>query len=376
MSRRSIRRLTTAFAAAAALLVPCAGAGTAAAADSATSPRATVTVDAPASVAAGKPITVRIGVRGARDVGGYETSLLFDQSAAHFSGARHADNSVARTGRGVAVARARGVGRGGASFGFYSCPVKDCATGKGPRHAAGASGRVALGKVTVVPDRVGRARAPLRAHRGRRHAWPDRGDPAGARRARPRRQGRRAGLPRTEARPGARRPSRAVSKNLRTVDLNRDRAVSNADAQDGGLPLDDAPLRRGAVPARPCRRRREPRRLRRRRRRPGDRRGLHEADQAHPGAAGARAAGRPDARAVLRRHAARSPRSLPANITFTVDSTADDPDANTADGICRTAANVCTLRAAIEAANARPAPTASPSTSPAPASRRSPWRAR
>lgn len=37
---------------------------------------------------------------------------------------------------------------------------------------------------------------------------------------------------------------------------------------------------------------------------------------------------------------------------FVVNSTADAPDANTADTVCATAANVCTLRAAIEQANA------------------------
>jgi CSLREA domain-containing protein len=38
--------------------------------------------------------------------------------------------------------------------------------------------------------------------------------------------------------------------------------------------------------------------------------------------------------------------------TFTVNSTADTPDANPGDGVCATAAAVCTLRAAIEEANA------------------------
>jgi CSLREA domain-containing protein len=42
----------------------------------------------------------------------------------------------------------------------------------------------------------------------------------------------------------------------------------------------------------------------------------------------------------------------PADVTFTVNSTADAPDANTADGVCQTAAGACTLRAAIESANA------------------------
>jgi CSLREA domain-containing protein len=39
--------------------------------------------------------------------------------------------------------------------------------------------------------------------------------------------------------------------------------------------------------------------------------------------------------------------------TFTVDSTADDPDADAEDGACATAANACTLRAAIAEANTR-----------------------
>lgn len=37
--------------------------------------------------------------------------------------------------------------------------------------------------------------------------------------------------------------------------------------------------------------------------------------------------------------------------TFTVDSTDDASDANTADGVCADAGGVCTLRAAIEGAN-------------------------
>lgn len=41
-----------------------------------------------------------------------------------------------------------------------------------------------------------------------------------------------------------------------------------------------------------------------------------------------------------------------ASAFFIVNDTGDAPDANTADGLCKTAANVCTLRAAIEQANA------------------------
>ncbi len=43
---------------------------------------------------------------------------------------------------------------------------------------------------------------------------------------------------------------------------------------------------------------------------------------------------------------------------FTVNSTLDAPDANPGDGLCATAAGACTLRAAIQEANATPAPDA------------------
>jgi CSLREA domain-containing protein len=42
--------------------------------------------------------------------------------------------------------------------------------------------------------------------------------------------------------------------------------------------------------------------------------------------------------------------------TFTVDSTSDEWDQNVGNGICRTASNVCSLRAAIQEANAAPGP--------------------
>ena len=41
--------------------------------------------------------------------------------------------------------------------------------------------------------------------------------------------------------------------------------------------------------------------------------------------------------------------------TFTVNSTADAVDATLGDGICATATGICTLRAAVQEANAAPA---------------------
>src|SRR5262249_5598458 len=42
--------------------------------------------------------------------------------------------------------------------------------------------------------------------------------------------------------------------------------------------------------------------------------------------------------------------------TFTVNATSDVPDANLLDGVCQTLAGACTLRAAIQQANALPRP--------------------
>ncbi|POX47554.1 hypothetical protein C3489_29395 [Streptomyces sp. Ru71] len=49
--------------------------------------------------------------------------------------------------------------------------------------------------------------------------------------------------------------------------------------------------------------------------------------------------------------------SSSASATFTVDSAQDAVDADASDGLCRTAAGTCTLRAAVMAANARPGST-------------------
>ena len=46
------------------------------------------------------------------------------------------------------------------------------------------------------------------------------------------------------------------------------------------------------------------------------------------------------------------PSCASANLTFTVNSAADDPDMVLNDGDCRTALNECTLRAAIQESNA------------------------
>ena len=113
-----------------------------------------VVLKAPDEVQAGEPIALSLEVTGASDVAGYEALLRFDTSVAEFGGVSHEGNDVAATGRGIAalgpVERADGT-----SFGFYSCPVADCATNRGARTTEGASGRVQLATAHVLPTREG-----------------------------------------------------------------------------------------------------------------------------------------------------------------------------------------------------------------------------
>ena len=51
-----------------------------------------------------------------------------------------------------------------------------------------------------------------------------------------------------------------------------------------------------------------------------------------------------------------APTSAQASDPFVVNSTVDAVDANVGDGVCRAAGGTCTLRAAIQEANAQPGP--------------------
>ena len=72
-----VRRLAALGAVSVAAFLPLAGTASAKAPAGSAAPRASVTVDAPATVKAGQPITVASASAGGRDVSGYETSLLF-----------------------------------------------------------------------------------------------------------------------------------------------------------------------------------------------------------------------------------------------------------------------------------------------------------
>src|SRR5260370_25108177 len=81
------------------------------------------------------------------------------------------------------------------------------------------------------------------------------------------------------------------------------------------------------------------------------------------GAGGAHRAGRRASRPLLARGLAllaglglsiRPPAAAAATVTFQVTTTTDAPDASPGDGICADAAGQCTLRAAVQEADAQP----------------------
>nr|MBA2557950.1 hypothetical protein [Chloroflexota bacterium] len=74
-------------------------AASAAPARAASGPRLVLEVGSRASV--GQPVRVTLSVRGALEVGGFETALLFDPRAAHVTGVRQEELDLGQAGRAV-----------------------------------------------------------------------------------------------------------------------------------------------------------------------------------------------------------------------------------------------------------------------------------
>src|SRR5688572_27990879 len=64
-------------------------------------PEPTLRLDVPKQVAVGEPIELTLRARDVADIAGYETTLLFDTSAAHFSGLQQRKKDLKKLGRDV-----------------------------------------------------------------------------------------------------------------------------------------------------------------------------------------------------------------------------------------------------------------------------------
>jgi CSLREA domain-containing protein len=118
-------------------------------------PMAMLQIEGTTQIDPGGQIDLKLSIRNGNDVAGFESSVLFDPSAAEFAGLQVADNSVHSLGRDVGQLAAVETSYG-ASIGFYSCPGSNCLDNKSPRKFHGAGGTVALGTLSLIGDAEGK----------------------------------------------------------------------------------------------------------------------------------------------------------------------------------------------------------------------------
>lgn len=296
-------------------------------------------INAPDRVAIGAPIEITLTARHIADVAGYETALLFDTTVAEFGGLEQRQNDLKKIGRDVSPVAAIDL-PSGVAFGLYSCPVANCVTRQGPRRDRGANGTVRLVTVTLYPNEPGSLEIRLDATK---FVDAD-GNPVDV----------AISNPAVTVQVGSGGPSHPAPGSMWTLassappdpgpfDLTGDGLVTHADAMEVAIEweltrLDVAPC--GALP--------EPSR-----------------DVNHDGCIDvadlqlvaahysnnsadntAPAGDQPENNQVVSGEAA-------ASLTLTVNSTGDAADSNIGNGVCATSTGVCTLRAAIQEANAR-----------------------
>lgn len=102
----------------------------------------------------GQPIEIKLTVRNASDLAGYETALLFDTTAAEYGGLQQRKNDLKKMGRDVSPLTVVDLPNG-AAFGFFTCPFTDCVSRQGAKKDKGANGTVRLAMVTLFAKQPG-----------------------------------------------------------------------------------------------------------------------------------------------------------------------------------------------------------------------------
>ncbi len=119
-------------------------------------PAPSLEIDVPTQVQLYQPVVMRIRVRNAVNLAGYEMNLSYDGTAVEVDRLHQRDNDVRRFGRQVQplgpVERTNGV-----TFGLYSCPFADCLKyGRATaRQRVGAQGTVNLADFGVTAEKPG-----------------------------------------------------------------------------------------------------------------------------------------------------------------------------------------------------------------------------
>jgi len=298
-------------------------------------------VSAPARVAAGEAFDVRLALKGAPgDVAGYETDLRFDTGSAEFAGVQpRRGNSLAALDRGVVPLSARHAD--GVSLGLVTCSTSDCVHPRQGRRASGrAAGTVQLGRLQVLPTAEGQLELDF--------AGTLLVDSSGntVRVAAPSGLTVQVGASgRSLAAPAAAGLPSPSSDGVAVPDLTLDGLVSHADVMEGALEW-----------------------VRLRERNGGDCRGSSPGDVNRDGcvdvadlqllttdATDVAALPSSDSgqRSSLTTTSDAGVTAAAAGITLTVNNTGDGADVSKGNGICAASNGACTLRAAIEEANAQ-----------------------
>lgn len=298
-----------------------------------------LTVSAPAQVDVGQPIVLELTAKGVSDVAGYELNLLFDTSAAQFDGLLQRKNDLKKLGRDIGplgpVQLPNGI-----AIGLYSCATNNCVDGKGPKQSRGGSGTVKLATVRLRASQPGDLAIKLDAPKFVNAA----GDAVSVALANP------TVVVHVGAPGGAAHPAPAGAWQLRpsaaapaaAPDLTGDKRVSNADvvevalawtwARESGSPCGAAVDASRDVNHDGC---------------------VDVADLQFMAANAA-----PLTTAAAPRSGVLAAPQL-AGTTWTVNTAIDSNDVNIGDGVCQasvTTAGKCTLRAAIQEANAHAGP--------------------
>lgn len=114
----------------------------------------TLVIRAPKKVDVGQPIVLKLNIKNATDVAGYELNILYDGTAAHYNGSRQRNNDLDKQRRNVVPLQVE-ESTGGAAVGLASCAQSDCLHGRGDKKAHGGSGNFNLGSVVIGTDQPG-----------------------------------------------------------------------------------------------------------------------------------------------------------------------------------------------------------------------------
>lgn len=111
-------------------------------------------IAAPKKVDVGQPIRLKLKIKNASDIAGYELNILYDGTAAHFSGSHQRNNGLKKLGRDVIPLQVE-QSDGSAAVGLVSCAQSDCVGSNGAKQARGGNGNFKLGLVYIGTDQAG-----------------------------------------------------------------------------------------------------------------------------------------------------------------------------------------------------------------------------